>query len=69
MRANFDDQNRKKLTKKCWSYVKSTSKSTRIPEVVYLKGKTSLDPKTKVCMFRCLMKFSTTNFLKNQSMT
>ena len=51
MRANFDDQNRNNLTKKFWSYVKSTSKSTRIPEVVYLKGKTSSDPKTKVNMF------------------
>ena len=51
MRANFDDQNRNNLTKKFWSYVKSTSKSTRIPEVVYLNGKTSSDPKTKVNMF------------------
>ena len=51
MRANFDDQNRNNLTKKFWSYVKSTSKSTRIPEVVYLKGKTSSYPKTKVNMF------------------
>ena len=51
MRANFDDQNRNNLTKKFWSYVKSTSKSTRIPEVVYLNGKTSSDPKTKVKVF------------------
>ena len=50
MRANFDDQNRNNLTKKFWSYVKSTSKSTRIPELVYLKGKTSSDSKTKADM-------------------
>ena len=52
MHANFDDQNRNNLTKKFWSYVKSTSKSTWIPEVVYLKGKTSSDPRTKVNMFK-----------------
>ena len=51
MRANLDDQNRNNLTKKFWSYVKSTSKSTRIPELVYLKGKTSSDSKTKADMF------------------
>ena len=51
MHASFDDQNRNNLTKRFWSYIKSTSKSTRIPEVVYLKGKTSSDPKTKVNMF------------------
>ena len=51
MRANFDDQNRNNLTKKFWSYVKSTSKSTRIPQLVYLKGKTSSDSKTKADMF------------------
>ena len=51
MRANLDDQNRNNLTKKFWSYVKSTSKSTRIPELVYQKGKTSSDPKTKADMF------------------
>ena len=51
MRTNFDDQNRNNLTKKFWSYVKSTSKSTRIPELVYLNGKTSSDSKTKADMF------------------
>ena len=51
MRANLDDQNRNNLTKKFWSYVKSTSKSTRIQELVYQKGKTSSDPKTKADMF------------------
>ena len=51
MRANLDDQNRNNLTKKFWSYVKSTSKSTRIPQLVYQKGKTGSDPKTKADMF------------------
>ena len=51
MRASFDDQNRNNLTKKFWSYIKSTSKSTRIPELVYLNGKTSSDSKTKTDMF------------------
>ena len=51
MRANFDDQNRNNLTKKFWFCVKSTSKSTRIPELLYLNGKTSSDSKTKADMF------------------
>ena len=51
MRGKFDDQNRNNLTKKFWSYIKSTSKSTRIPELVYSKGKTSSDSKTKADMF------------------
>ena len=51
MRANLDDQNRNDLTKIFWSFVKSTSKSTRIPELVYLKDKTSSDHKTKADMF------------------
>ena len=34
MRANLDIENRNILTKKFWSYLKSTTKSTRIPEVV-----------------------------------
>ena len=50
MRANLDDQNRNNLTKKFWSYVKSTLKSTRIRKLVYLKGKTSSNPKTKTDM-------------------
>ena len=31
MRSNLDDQQRNTLTKKFWSYVKSTTKSSRIP--------------------------------------
>ena len=37
MRANFDDElNPKVITKKFWSSVKSTSKSSRIPEKMHL---------------------------------
>ena len=46
MRANLDAQNRNNLTKKFWSYVKSTSNL-----LVFQKGKTSYDPKTKADMF------------------
>ena len=51
MRANLCDSNRNQLTKKFWSQVKSTSKSTRVPETVFLKGKASSEPKTKADMF------------------
>ena len=37
MRANFDDElNPNVITKKFWSSVKSTSKSSRIPEKMHL---------------------------------
>ena len=51
MRANLCDSNRNQLTKKFWSQVKSTSKSTCVPETVFLKGKASSEPKTKADMF------------------
>ena len=51
MRANLCDPNRNQLTKKFWSQVKSSSKSTRIPDTVFLKGKASSDSKTKADMF------------------
>ena len=51
MRANLCENNRNQLTKKFWSQVKSTSKSTRVPETVFLKGKTSSESKTKADMF------------------
>ena len=51
MRANLCDFNRNQLTKKFWTHVKSASKSTRIPETVFVKGKASSDPKTKADMF------------------
>ena len=51
MRANLCDTNRNTLTKKCWSYVKSASKNTRIPETIYLRGKSSSDTKVKAGMF------------------
>ena len=51
MRANLCDSNRNTLTKKFWSHVKSASKNTRIPETIYLKGKSSSDTKVKADMF------------------
>ena len=51
MNANLCDSNRNPLAKKFWSQVKSTSKSTRVPETVFLKGKASSEPKTKADMF------------------
>ena len=51
MRANLCDSNRNTLTKKFWSHVKSASQNTRIPETIYLKGKSSSDTKVKADMF------------------
>ena len=51
MCANLYDPNRNQLTKKFWLQVKSASKSTRIPDTVFLKGTTSSDSKTKADMF------------------
>ena len=51
MRANLCDSNRNTLTKKFWSHVKSASKNTRIPETIYLKGRSSSDTKVKADMF------------------
>ena len=58
MRAYLCDRNRNQLTKKFCSNVKSASKSTRIPETVFVKGTASFDPKTKADMFN--------NFFYNQ---
>ena len=51
MRSNLDDQQRNALTKKFWSYVKSTTKSSRIPETVYMDSKSSCNPERKANMF------------------
>ena len=51
MRANLDSDNRNILHKKFWSHVKSTTKSTRIPEVVSNGGKTASDSTEKAKMF------------------
>ena len=51
MRANLCNSNRNILTKKFWSHVKSASKNTRIPETIYLKGRSSSDTKVKADMF------------------
>ena len=51
MRANLVSDNRNILHKKFWSHVKSTTKSTRIPEVVSYGGKTASDSIEKAKMF------------------
>ena len=51
MRANLSDSNRNKLAKKFWSHIKSASRNTRVPETVYLGGKSSSDTKVKADMF------------------
>ena len=51
MRANLDTDNRNILHKKFWSHVKSTTKSTRIPEVVSYGGKTASEPIEKAKLF------------------
>ena len=51
MRANLDNENRNILTKKFWSHVKSTSKLTRIPEVVSYSGLTASEPVSKAKLF------------------
>ena len=47
MRTNLDSDNRNVLYKKFWSHVKSTTKSTRIPEVVSYGGRTASEPTAK----------------------
>ena len=51
MRANLVSDNRNILHKKFWSHVKSTTKLTRIPEVVSYGGKTASDSIEKAKMF------------------
>ena len=51
MRANLDEPEKKTLTKKFWSHVKSASKSNRIPEVVARNGVTASDARVKANMF------------------
>ena len=51
MRANLDSDDRNILHKKFWSHVKSTTKSTRIPEVVSYGGKIASEPIEKVKLF------------------
>ena len=52
MRENlYDYEDRNLLSKKFWSYVKRTSKSKRIPEIVCRDSNISSDAKTKANMF------------------
>ena len=51
MRANQWDSKRNRLAKKLWSHIKSASKNTRVPETIYLGGKSSSDTKVKADMF------------------
>ena len=44
-------ENRNILTKKFWSHVKSTTKSTRIPEVISYCGSTASEPLAKATLF------------------
>ena len=47
MHSNLDDQQRNTLAKKFWSYVKSMTKSSRIPETVYMDSRSSCTPNEK----------------------
>ena len=52
MSANFDDDlSPNCITKKFWSYVKSSSKSPRIPETMHINGKFRTDPTDKANLF------------------
>ena len=51
MRANLNSDYRNVLTKKFWSHVKTTTKSTRIPEVVSCGALATSDPTTKANLF------------------
>ena len=52
MRSNFDDDsNPNFVTKKFWSYVKSSSNSTRIPDSINLNGRFRSDPDDKATLF------------------
>ena len=51
MRANLDTENRNMLTKKFWSHIETTNKSTRIPEVVSCGAIATSDPTTKANLF------------------
>ena len=51
MRANLDIENRNILTEKFWSYLKSTTKSTRIPEVVSSGTIEASEPIAKAKLF------------------
>ena len=52
MRSNFDDDlNPNCITKKFWSYVKSSSKSSRLPETIHMNGKFRTEPVDKGNLF------------------
>ena len=51
MRANINSDNRNVLTKKFWSHIKTTTKSTTIPEVVSSGTIATSDPTTKANLF------------------
>ena len=51
MRANLDIENQNTLTKKFWSYLKSTTKSTRFPEVVFSGTIVASEPIAKAKLF------------------
>ena len=52
MRSNFDDDlNPSCITKKFWSYVKSSSNSSRLPETMHVNGKFRNDPVDQANLF------------------
>ena len=52
MRSNFDDDlNQSVITKKFWSYVKSSTNSSRLPECMSLNGKFRNNPKDSADLF------------------
>ena len=51
MRSNLNDPQRNTLTKEFWSYVKSTTKSARLPETIFMNGKSSSNPVHKANTF------------------
>ena len=52
MRSNFEDaSNPKCLSKKFWSYVKSSSNTSRIPDVISCKGRFRSEPTDKANLF------------------
>lgn len=56
MRSNFDDdENENIITKKFWSYVKSTSNSSRLPDCMSAKGKFRNNPRRILQIFLILI--------------
>ena len=54
MRENlYNEDDPDLITKKCWSHVKSNSKSRRLPETIHLKNRFRNDPVDKAELFNC----------------